>query len=76
MVLNATAPSVDIFLQQQRMQASDPYFVSPPSLSLSIPGSLGNPVQVAVTDLPPADGKLDIVAACSSGLLFLQNASK
>lgn len=75
-VLNSSAASVEIFLQQRRVLPMDPYFVNPSALSIPLSATIGTPVQIALTDLPPADGRLDVVVAGTKALAFLQNSSR
>ena len=75
-VLNGSAPSVDFFLQQRRALPMDPYFVSPPTLSVPLSSEIGTPVLIGLTDLPPADGKLDVVIVGTKILSFVQNMSR
>lgn len=75
-VLNGSAQSVDFFLQQLRTLPMDPYFVSPPSYSVPLSSGLGTPVLLGVTDLPAADGKLDVAVIGTRSLGFLLNTSR
>lgn len=83
-VLNASASRIAVFLQRYRTLPSDPFYLGSPDVLIDLAPSLpsGSPVQMDVVDLPPADGKIDILvigagaAGNGSTLAFLQNVSR